>query len=624
MSGLTISTSQRPLEHLLEKLDHGEIQLPDFQRGWVWDEDRIISLIASVARSFPIGALMTLRTGGEVKFMSRPIEGAEVDNMSTITDELILDGQQRMTSLYQVTKRGKVVETVTSKQKKVSRWFYFDIRESLENILTLEDAIISVPENGIEYKNFGRTVSLDVSCEKNEYKNLMFPIKNVFDWDHWQDGFDLYWSTKGDKGKDNKDMFRDFKKKILANFRDCQVPVILLDRSISKEAICTVFEKVNTGGKALDAFELVTAMYAKSGFELRKAWFGDTERGKDGIQQNLRKKLSYNTNNDGVLEGVSNTDFLQAISLFYTRERKAKTNTNKPHEHDVVLVSGRRQALLDIPLDAYKNYAKKVEKGFLSAAEFLHKLHIYRISDIPYQSQVIALAAILADLGEKKDKTAAQKKLIRWYWNGVFGELYGSSSETRIAKDFVEVLEWIDGGSEPSTIRDANFLPNRLDSMRTRLSAAYKGVNALLMAIGAKDFLSNQKFKHSVLFDERVDIHHIFPKAWCEKKGINRLTYNSVINKTPLSSRTNKIIGSAAPSKYIMKIEKESTAGDVDKILTSHAIDPKLVRNDNFDEFFGDRKQKILKLIENAMGKSSAFDNSDSDDEYIDGEEDMG
>lgn len=623
MSGQTINTNQRPLESLLDKLDTGEIQLPDFQRGWVWDEDRIISLIASVARSFPIGALMTLRTGGEVEFMSRPIEGAEVDNKNTITDELILDGQQRMTSLYQVTKRGKVVETVTSKHRKVSRWFYFDISKALNNISTLEDAIISVPKNGIEYTDFGRTVSLDLSCEENEYKNLMFPIKNVFDWDSWQDGFDFYWSEKRDKTGDNKTMFRNFKKKILANFRDYQVPVILLDRSISKEAICTVFEKVNTGGKALDAFELVTAMYAKSGFELRKEWFGDKEHGSIGIQQELRGMLSNNAADDGVLEGVSNTDFLQAISLFYTKERKTETKKSKSRGGDVVMVSGRRQALLDLPLEAYKKYAEKVKEGFFSAAKFLHELHIYRVSDIPYQSQVIALATILAHLGRKKDTTAVRKKLIRWYWNGVFGELYGSSSETRIARDCVEVIEWMNGGSEPSTISDANFLPNRLDSMRTRLSAAYKGVNALLMAEGARDFLSHKKFQHAILFDERVDIHHIFPKSWCEKNGIDRNIYNSVINKTPLSSRTNRAIGGNAPSVYIKTLEKETAENEVNKILTSHVINPKFIRNDNFSEFFNDRKLKILKLIEEAMGKSSICDNSDSDEEYIDDEEEI-
>ncbi len=67
-----------------------------------------------------------------------------------------------------------------------------------------------------------------------------------------------------------RDTFRAFKRQVLENFKSYRVPVISLDRATSKEVVCVVFEKVNTGGKALDAFELVTAMYAAEGHELRR------------------------------------------------------------------------------------------------------------------------------------------------------------------------------------------------------------------------------------------------------------------------------------------------------------------------------------------------------------------
>lgn len=68
MSEATFKTNPYNLHELLKNCDRGILQLPDFQRSWVWDEDRIKSLIASVSRAFPIGALMTLETGGEVDF----------------------------------------------------------------------------------------------------------------------------------------------------------------------------------------------------------------------------------------------------------------------------------------------------------------------------------------------------------------------------------------------------------------------------------------------------------------------------------------------------------------------------------------------------------------------------
>src|SRR5437868_8259238 len=161
MAGSTFQTNPVDLNKLLEECHRGIVQLPDFQRSWVWDEERIKSLIASVSRAFPIGALMSLNTGGPVNFKPRPVEGAPIEAKQIAPQSLLLDGQQRMTSLYQVTSRGKVVETVTPKNKKVKRWFYIDIRKALDGSVDREDAIVGVPEDKIERTDFGRVITLD-------------------------------------------------------------------------------------------------------------------------------------------------------------------------------------------------------------------------------------------------------------------------------------------------------------------------------------------------------------------------------------------------------------------------------------------------------------------------------
>ena len=551
MAGSTFQTNPYDLSKLLEDCHKGYLQLPDFQRSWVWDEDRIKSLVASVSRAFPVGALMSLDTGGPVNFKPRPVEGAPPEAKQVHPQSLLLDGQQRMTSLYQVTLRGKVVDTMTPKNKKVKRWFYIDIRKALDPSSDREEAIVGMPEDRISRKDFGREVLLDLSSPELEYKSLMYPVSQVFDWDRWQDGFDKHW--RGDQNEGVREEFRAFKRQVLENFKYYRVPVISLDRSTSKEAVCVVFEKVNTGGKALDAFELVTAMYAASGHELRKDWYGDD--GIKGRHRRLAETLRPAGEDTGIIAGVSNTDFLQAVSLFYTRERRRVAEAAGNQGKDLPAVSGNRQALLSLPLQAYKQYESQVERGFVQAAKFLYLLHIYRIFDLPYQSQIVPLAAILADIGDAWEHEANRAKLVRWYWNGVFGELYGSAVETRIARDFMEVPRWLKGGPEPSTVSETLFRADRLKTMRMRISAAYKGINALLMKAGAKDFRSGQEFDHTVFFGENVDIHHIFPQEWCKAHGLKPAVFDSIINKTPLSYRTNRIIGGVAPSQYISKLE---------------------------------------------------------------------
>ena len=198
--------------------------------------------------------------------------------------------------------------------------------------------------------------------------------------------------------------------------------------------------------------------------------------------------------------------------------------------------------------------------------------------------------------------------------------------EERIARDFMEVPVWLKGGAEPSTVSDTIFRADRLKSMRMRLSAAYKGVNALLMKEGAQDFRSGQKFDHTIFFGESVDIHHIFPQDWCKKQQIPPHVYDSIINKTPLSYRTNRIIGGVSPSQYLQRLQVgDSTtlgieADKLDRYLTSHFINPDLLRADAFEQFMEDRQRQLLGLIEQATGKSAY--RGDMQEEGVDVESD--
>ena len=233
---------------------------------------------------------------------------------------LLLDGQQRMTSLYQVTLRGKVVETVTPKNKKVKRWFYIDIRQGAGS----RRSTARKPSSASRRTGSSGPISAARSfwtCPRpsTSTRRLMYPVAAGVRLG--SAGRTASTSTGAVTQHESvRDDFRAFKRQVLENFKYYRVPVISLDRSTSKEAVCVVFEKVNTGGKPLDAFELVTAMYAAAGHELRKDWYGDD--GSKGRHRRFADTLRPADSEAGIVAGVSNTDFLQAISLFYTRERR--------------------------------------------------------------------------------------------------------------------------------------------------------------------------------------------------------------------------------------------------------------------------------------------------------------
>jgi len=132
----TISTTFRSgepsLQDIIEDIHKGDKQLPDFQRGWVWDDSHIRSIIASVSMSYPIGAVMLMETGGDgVRFLPRPVEGVVLEN-GVDPKMLILDGQQRLTSLYLALRSENPVPTRTDKGKEVLRFYYLDISKCLD------------------------------------------------------------------------------------------------------------------------------------------------------------------------------------------------------------------------------------------------------------------------------------------------------------------------------------------------------------------------------------------------------------------------------------------------------------------------------------------------------------
>lgn len=186
-------------------------------------------------------------------------------------------------------------------------------------------------------------------------------------------------------------------------------------------------------------------------------------------------------------------------------------------------------------------------------------------------------------------------------------ERYGAANETRYVKDLTEIIPWLDGTSniEPETVSGSYFQPTRLLSLRTRNSAAYKGIMALILKNGAKDFISGANIDITNFIDEYTDIHHIFPQAYCSKHNLQYDKWNSIINKTPIFGATNRSIGGNAPSKYLQNIMSNNKVKrtDLEHYLESHCINTNYLINDDFNNFIKDRADMLLGLIEKATGK---------------------
>ena len=581
-----MKTNDRPLTDLMKAVDNGSAQLPDFQRGWVWDDERIKALILSVLHSFPVGAAMFLEYGNEsIHFKHKPIEGSDA-NPDTEPDELILDGQQRLASLYNALYRKKPVHTKTDKGKEIDRYYYLDIEKAINPTAGDDDVVISILATRQVTSDFGRKIEMDLSTRQYEFEQKMFPLNIILDSGEeqgWQNEYYAYYNYNPAVIQQFTELF----SKIIMPTQKYAMPVIQLGKETPKEAVCQVFENVNTGGVSLTVFELVTAIFAMDDFPLRKDW-----------EERKEKYFSGN-----LLNIVTATDFLTALTLLSSFKSGGT-------------VSCKKKDVLALKLTEYKKYADDLCKGFSITDKLLQEERIFSSRDLPYSTQLIPLAAICTILmeGNKIYTTNIKNMVKQWYWCGVFGELYGAANETRYANDITQVIKWItDNGDLPKTVTDFFFNPTRLLSLQSRQSAAYKGIMALILKNHARDFISGAEMDFSTYSNEQIDIHHIFPKLYCIEQKYEKAKWNSIINKTPISASSNREIGGVAPSVYLSKLEKKGSvlSSDLDDYVETHLIDHDLLRNNRFQDFIIDRAKKLLSAIEQATGRTVSGKDSD-------------
>ncbi len=586
------------LSQLLLEASIGKIQLPEFQRSWTWDDDRIKGILASLSQGYPMGAIMRLQYGNpDIKFRYRTLEG--IEGVNEEPEYLILDGQQRLTSMYQALYDDRPVKTVTDKKMPIQRYYYLEMKMCLDEYEDREDAVLSIPADKKLKENFDRDVVKDLSTTEQEYENQCFPLNLVFHpskLTNWCTGYVLHYAMKGDpqKAQEATEIYTRFKTDVIDTITGYKLPVITLDKTTPREAVCKVFENVNTGGVPLTVFELVTASFATNEFNLRDDWLKCRAiiRGEGELL------------NTDLLNGIDETAFLTTVTLYISYIKKVNGLTG--------MVSCKKRDVLDLSYEDYNANKDIVLQGYRIAREFLLKYQfVFRQRDLPYPTQIVPLAAICAYLGRSKcNEPNTTRILSQWYWCGILGEMYGSANETRYANDIEDVVNEVFG--RPSLNRTVNasfFSSTRLLTMQSRLSAAYKGVLALLYKEQCRDFMNDTTIDIVNSMVESPDIHHIFPQKYCEKQHIKRQKYNSIVNKTPLLPETNRAIGGEAPSVYtqrILKKVKGLTEETLRERIESHLVNYNALIADDFDAYFVDRAKKMLDLIESAMGKKVA------------------
>ncbi|MDD9982832.1 MAG: hypothetical protein OXU81_15990 [Gammaproteobacteria bacterium] len=254
------------------------------------------------------------------------------------------------------------------------------MRAALEPDRDREEAIASVAEDGRLRGVFGREILEDLSTPELERERHMIPTERLCDEDMWIIEYIQHWEGRDDHPDGSAaNLVMRFKTEIMSQFAQYQLPVIGLAAETPPEAVCTVFEKVNTGGVTLTTFELVTAMFAGHGFKLREDW-------------ESRRRLLHDQFD--VLRGIGGEHFLQTVTLLTTQAAKRQAQGAGVAPERVPGVKCKKHDVLRLKVSEYEEWADLVQIGYEEAAKFLHRQFVFTHNNVPYGTQLVPLAAL--------------------------------------------------------------------------------------------------------------------------------------------------------------------------------------------------------------------------------------
>jgi hypothetical protein len=581
MSKYVKSAHETPLLTLMAGVQSGSIRLPHFQRPLVWKPGQVVALLQSVFRHHPAGSLIILDSRGEPPFEIRPFEGAPEPSASV--SSLVLDGQQRLTSLYQaLAGAGDYL-------------YYIDLRLIREG-LSIEDegVIFFVKANTRSGKNYVRRIEL----AQLEYQrdNLIFPLGQISE-DHW--GRAQQWVSQVSKTIEDPidrlawiEELTSLYESEIAPISTYNFPVVELDSEASVEAVCVIFEDLNRQGVKLGVFDLLVARFFPQDVYLNDLW-------KESYEE-------YKVEFDRLDDSFDPVEVLKCISLLSTFSKSIQSNAEEK-----ATASASRKAVLAVTADDVREWWEKAIDGFVEVSNLLHdECGVLTAKWLPYKPMLVPLAGLYAwrteSVSRSPFKGDARGLILRWFWSSVFSQAYEQGAAARVGIDFAALNRWIIGGDQPAAVRD--FEVDRLD-LRGCLagSAVYRGMMALVASRRPKDFRNGTPLGAALLRGDVHD-HHIFPKAFLSAEVSENLR-NCVLNRVLIEGETNLFIGKKAPSRYLTQILENSdstmrlSTENLEGVLDSHFLPTgpdSPLWTDDFDAFLEARESRMLELVREA------------------------
>lgn len=546
---ILFETDKRPLTYMLDQVDQAQLALPDFQRSFVWDANATRELLVSIIASYPAGSILLLQGGASV-FRPRAVE--EAPNLIGAPPYLVLDGQQRLTSIYQ------------SFSGKGSHRFFLNIRELLDGF-DLDEAV----------EVYHHSKATQWATMEGQAADLMLPFSRLRSYAFWVMEVVSARAAAGDDRDKLQAQLLDIEKQYIKPVELYQFPVTTLSSATPPEAVCNIFETLNRTGVKLSVFELLTARAFAKDIHLRDEW--------------AKSRLAR-----PILD-----DF--GIDPYYVLQVIAQWRRNSP----------KRSAVLGlIPEEDIAPYWDKAVNALADALLMLRdECGVLVAKWLGYTTMLVTLASTWPVVYEVSGPAigARRAKLQRWFWCTSFMGVYDNAANSHAEQDVQTLTGWLRGDDgEPAVVSSFSFDPAKWRDVTSRQRALYRTTIALSMRHSPLDFHEAQPLNKAILDGRAVDDHHIFPRKYLSTSQQDGAA-DSVLNHTLIDKITNIRISAKAPSVYLAEMEAE-LGGALNGVLQSHNLPSDAdgpLRTDRFEDFLAWRQARLAEELALVTGGAS-------------------
>ena len=548
-------TNSKPLLDLLGGIHRGDMVLPDFQRDFVWEPSATQALIVSIANNYPAGSILRVRDTQRV-FSSRAFEGAPT--AALFHSFLVLDSQQRLTSLYQAFYG-------TGEHR-----YYLNIKALIDG----DDF-----EDSIEYLKATKKLVIRREDKQLQADTLMMPLAVLKDGrSGFTDWAKMVKRTYPENQRNElEDQLDNVEEKWISSITRYDFPVVTLSAATEPAALCTIFETLNRTGVKLSVFELLTARFWSQDLKLRELW-----------QQAC---------SDHPL--IAHFD----VDPYYVLMAIALAGGKTP--------SCKRGDVLNLTAATVTQWWQSVIEALALSLTILHDdCWVLEHRWLPFNTMLAPMAAALARARASKGVAvgAQREQIKRWFWCSAFSQAYESSPNTQSSRDVGELIPWLSDSSAPApeNVRSFHFNPEQLRDVTPRQRSLYRATICLILASGDRplDFHSRAVLNERLLDSSGIDDHHIFPAKFLDDRGIDPRLRDCVLNRCLIDRETNQRISFSAPSDYMAELRDEP-GFPMETVLASHLIphgDESGLWADDFERFLEQRLELVGAAIVQATG----------------------